>query len=753
MTIYQIFTQIYKNCGTYYPPTESTYKSENNGSIWSNNPKTTAAPNPTNETTESKSAGNKEIPNNTTSEEINQATKYNDPSNANKKGVFIDGMYYDFDENGNCTRIYKEQPTTNINDRANSFIYITYDEKGEVSELYRYIGDGEIDKDGTRKCAIYDKNGNITSYYIESDFNEKSKEPGRIEFYTEDGKIGSIDEKTFNKDGKVITKKSYNKDGKLIYEEDKNAKIGIFYSYKENGELSNKDITLYDENGRTLKAQEYDAEGKLSSDTKYEYNINGSITILENYDKNGNTKSKEVSTYDTENNILGTKTYDEEGKLSSDTKYEYNINGSITILENYDKNGNTKSKEVSTYDTENNILGTKTYDKEGKLSSDTVYKYDIDGQKVISYDKMNDIDNMCYKIFSELNNLTEEKLLTLLDEIDKLKINREEGEYRYEDTDINNLYFIMDKYGKCTNRHMLNDIAKNNQKLADLIVERVKQQELKSNEFAFKYTKYILNDMEKHPKDYAKLSVDVQRLMHRPRGPRHDDNILSLNNVLDEKTEQGNSGTCYLLSTVKAIDSKTIGRRALSSIRQDLPNGNVIITCKGNNKTYLITKEEILESNHLSRGDDDMKVWELAMDKYRRDIAYETPGKHCDNDGGRMINIFETFFGVEQDTSLDIKDFNIAAFNDNNVIYKFAILDNGNNNNENSIPQAIRSSGEKTNIYTSHAYRITRVADDRVYFTNPWDDSEELSISVEEFKNINNLDCEKFDLSVLQDVV
>ena len=94
--------------------------------------------------------------------------------------------------------------------------------------------------------------------------------------------------------------------------------------------------------------------------------------------------------------------------------------------------------------------------------------------------------------------------------------------------------------------------------------------------------------MAEHPDDYKKLTVDVMRLMHRPKIDKeddHGDNRLKLNNIIDKNVYQMDTGNCYLISNIKSIDSKPLGRKALKSLRQNLPNGDVLITCKGNNKS------------------------------------------------------------------------------------------------------------------------------------------------------------------------
>ena len=49
-------------------------------------------------------------------------------------------------------------------------------------------------------------------------------------------------------------------------------------------------------------------------------------------------------------------------------------------------------------------------------------------------------------------------------------------------------------------------------------------------------------------------------------------------------------------------------------------------------------------------------------------------------------------------------------------------------------------------LFDSHAYRIARFDNNRVYFTNPWEDTVELSLSADEFKNLKGLRLEKLEL-------
>ena len=533
------------------------------------------------------------IPADLTPNDVYLLTMYNDMDFANKKGVKLGDKYYDFNKNGECERIYRDKPTQNMNGMPNSYTLIVYDENSEVVDIYQFIGQGDIDPDGTRTCGIYDKNGKLTSFYVESDFDPVSQE--------------------------ARTRKSYTADGEFEH----------FTSY------------FFDENGKQIEQHFHDKYGKI----------------------------------------------------------------------------------------------------------DTICLYDKDGAPIITYDPNSQLDNFAARICSILDNLTEEDFQTILSEIENTLITIDD-ESEYSETD--NLYFVMEKYAECTGRFMLDDIAQKNKQLADYLINYIKAQETAETETTYKYTKNILADMAEHPDDYKKLTVDVMRLMHRPKIDKeddHGDNRLKLNNIIDKNVYQMDTGNCYLISNIKSIDSKPLGRKALKSLRQNLPNGDVLITCKGNNKTYLITKEEILDSDHLSTGDDDMRVYEIAMDKYRRDVAYSDPSAQVDDYAGTLQDVCKAFFGIGEVAEYDIADFNFEEINDENLVFDFHI---STTDKDATIPQASSKNRGNVDIETNHAYRVVRKDSERVYFINPWDTSEELSMSIEEFKQIKNLRVSKFDLRLIK---
>lgn len=523
-------------------------------------------------------------------EDIAELVKYNDIKYANQKGVKIGSQWYDFDAKGRCTRIYASQPTISKNGEANSYTTIMYDDAGEISEIYQFFNKGELDKDGNKICGVYDKDGNLASYWVESNFDDSAEEFSNCKYYLADG-------------------------------------------------------TFY----------------------------------------------KEIRT-------------------------KYNKLGFITEREYLDENG-----EI-------------TYNK----------KYDTESIQFVN------------KIYEKIKsgNLTEEDISSILQEIDSLDIDR--SVYVMDENTRNNLYYVMQQYTKVTGGIMLDDIAKINPNLANIIVEKVVQRETEESQIEYKYTKDIQEDMASHPNDYKKLSIDLLRIMHRNwivKEENYGDDILNLNGKLDEQTKQGRTGDCYLLSFIKTMDSKTKGRELLNSLRKDLPNGDVRITCKGNGKTYRITKEEILAADYLSTGDDDMRVWELAMDKYCKDLAYEDPLKFyndVDSDGGFSSEVISAFWGKNICSTIESWEFEV-----NDEIFKFSDLNNENfgftfhgseiSNDNFAFPQVLSVTGENEEFITNHAYRVSRFENNRIYFTNPWDDSEELSLTIEEFKSIPGLSIEKFD--------
>lgn len=101
---------------------------------------------------------------------------------------------------------------------------------------------------------------------------------------------------------------------------------------------------------------------------------------------------------------------------------------------------------------------------------------------------------------------------------------------------------------------------------------------------------------------------------------------------------------CWLLAGLKAMSLTKDGAKIIQdSISQDENTGNVTVSLNGVNEKYTFTPQEILKAKgHLSNGDDDVVVIEMAVEKHRRKVLekgtydrdYEVFNENLDNRAG-----------------------------------------------------------------------------------------------------------------------
>lgn len=112
-------------------------------------------------------------------------------------------------------------------------------------------------------------------------------------------------------------------------------------------------------------------------------------------------------------------------------------------------------------------------------------------------------------------------------------------------------------------------------------------------------------------------------------------------NGTDEKQDgiigdfrQGNTGDCWFLTETKLVSRTPEGAEIIKKSIKNNNNGTFTVTFKGApDKNYSVTEEEIRKSkDKLSEGDKDVRILEIAADKWR----LETQGKSIDKAGSSL---------------------------------------------------------------------------------------------------------------------
>lgn len=232
-----------------------------------------------------------------------------------------------------------------------------------------------------------------------------------------------------------------------------------------------------------------------------------------------------------------------------------------------------------------------------------------------------------------------------------------------------------------------------------------------------------------------------------------------------DPTKQGATGDCWLLSGVNALSYTEEGRNMIKDSLEYGDDGLVRVHLKGIESICVITPEEIAAtkgSSQYSSGDDDMIIFELAIEKVLDDIAEgrialdssaapwfiedqsrlstTTRGKSSTNGGytNELIYLLTGKVG-EYSNDKDKKNEFLDRFQQNGnkdfalgagLAEEIEVQDaNGNN---------IKLAGH-------HAYAVKSVNGDTVTITNPWDSSKEIVLPRETF--LNNFDLNACDLS------
>lgn len=222
------------------------------------------------------------------------------------------------------------------------------------------------------------------------------------------------------------------------------------------------------------------------------------------------------------------------------------------------------------------------------------------------------------------------------------------------------------------------------------------------------------------------------------------------NGQIDNEFKQGYTGDCWLVATIKAISNNPKAKKALESLISVDKFGNVTITLKGVNRTYTFTPEEIAGSTELSTGDMDVRAIEMAVNKYyHEEQAHGSIIEHNVNDidkggqGGQALNILfgkggrnyigESLYGELWRAMFKTGDSLIEKIKSGEYI---CIVSVGLNTH--SPEDAEDEKGNGVSIHKNHAYSLVDADDNYVYLVNPWNTSQVLKMTHENFKKTFN---------------
>jgi hypothetical protein len=185
----------------------------------------------------------------------------------------------------------------------------TYDKKGNLLEKVKYNGEGEIDSKNTYS---YNKAGKqIEAYTYISSFGELLLEQKQTSSYDDKGNMIKIDYAGPEGNSYGSTEMKYDDKGNMI--EDQN--LG------EDGSVRVKQRYIYNADNVLIERNTIGANDNIERQAIL--NKRGQLLKLEHYDEEGNVTRKSGSLYDDYGNPTAELRYDQEGTESKDVEYTY----------------------------------------------------------------------------------------------------------------------------------------------------------------------------------------------------------------------------------------------------------------------------------------------------------------------------------------------------------------------------------------------------------------------------------------------
>lgn len=267
----------------------------------------------------------------------------------------------------------------------------------------------------------------------------------------------------------------------------------------------------------------------------------------------------------------------------------------------------------------------------------------------------------------------------------------------------------------------------------------------------------------RHGVDKAEFFSHFDNLEVRPKRVNNQSysssTISDVNGQIDRQVIQGDTGDCWLLTALTSMSSTEEGRKIISDSITVNDNNTVTVTFKGVGVSYTLTADEIAKydtdnntSDSYSNGDNDALVMELAVEKLWKDInagkvflnTYNEDITYTDRSidgGGLPTQLVYYLTGIE---STEYYNDDLADLS-KNTIYK--VLQNALESGNTAVNFGIYYNEHSAklidgSIYSldvedgGHALAITNITSDTVTFVNPWDSSEEYTMTWSEFASL-----------------
>ena len=262
----------------------------------------------------------------------------------------------------------------------------------------------------------------------------------------------------------------------------------------------------------------------------------------------------------------------------------------------------------------------------------------------------------------------------------------------------------------------------------------------------------FLNSSNKSDFDASFLNLFVDKLSDR----RKLFEQTAPNGQIDAKFKQGNTGDCWLIASIIAINNSDKGKKILNDSIKVNDDGTISVYLKGVKKSYTFTRKEIEANTDLSSGDLDVRAIELAVEKYfyqQRGITSVNGRRHTDLNANCASTAYQILLGKcyaepVYTFSQDKMRESIKRYNDENNV---AIVSAGKKHGAVYAKKADNESLIK--LEDNHAYAVVKTDENFVYLINPWDSSAEIKVDIDTFLSFFSK-CESVNLDdSLEDIV